>query len=208
LLPLTAVTLNKLRITDLILHPSSPQHLAIPGLNGIEFLYFDDVHNSRIMEEIIRLLTGLAHISLTRCTFVGMTDTFWPFNAPGFETMLELIEINHDMTPFLRNWNYTYLRIQGCPRFDDKILDLMGTKENEDFPYAPFVRRLVIRDSSSVSVAALRRFIESRLGLSANFHQVTITTRMQSIQLFGCVLSLSREDSAWFTANLSTFRCS
>jgi hypothetical protein len=89
LLPLATINVRDLRITDLILRPS-PQHLAIPGLGGIYSLSFDDVHNSRVTEEIIRLLTGLSDISLTRCTFGGITDTFSPFNAQVVEFWLSL----------------------------------------------------------------------------------------------------------------------
>jgi hypothetical protein len=60
------------------------------------------------MEEIIRLLDSLSYISFTHCTVGGITSL--PFRT-GQEQVLELTEINHDMRPFLRNWNYTVLRI-------------------------------------------------------------------------------------------------
>jgi hypothetical protein len=82
----------------------------------------------------------------------------------------------------------------------------MSSRENGVFNCAKCVEHLTIRNCPNFSIAALRRFVESRLKLLANTDDpwIPVTPRIQSIQVFGNVALISQADSAWFGANLKT----
>jgi hypothetical protein len=203
---LNTTDVDTLCITDIDLDPS-PHDLEIPNLAFVNTLSFEDMHDSRIMDQIIQLLYCPFYMSFkfTCCTFGSIADAFRPFNPPG-SGGLDLKKINHNIAPLLRCWNGNSLDITDCPGFNDNILDMMGSKENGTFLYAPYLQTLSIYSPPNFSVAALRRFVESRLDLPVDVEQSDpVTTRIHNIYLFSNALPVSREDKGWFVANLTGF---
>jgi hypothetical protein len=194
LLPLTTVRVQSLGVTDVAIHPS-PEEL--------------DMHDLRIMSQIIDLLGDPPQIWFTRCTFGVIADMSRDFGNDGGE--LVLAEIDRDMAPLLRLWHGHHLDVRQCPSFDDVILDMMGSEENGTFACTTHLRILNISDCPNFSVTALRRFVESRLhlpDLSYNEHgSHPIPTRVRSLHLVGNVPSISEADRAWLEANIRTFHC-
>jgi hypothetical protein len=209
LLPLTAVqSTETVRITDVVLQPSHGE-LEIPDLPWVYFLTFEDMHDPQIMDQMIHFLSDPHHISFTRCTFGGITDTSRHFGEADIGGGLRLTEINQDMASLLRHWGGHHLDIRQCQSFDDVILDVMGSQENETFACARYLRALDISDCSNFSIAALRRFVESRLclpGLSGNEHWDPVATRIRTLHLINSAPSISDADRAWFVANVPHFR--
>jgi hypothetical protein len=211
LLPLTTIShLASLRIADLVLHPS-PEPLDIPNLHLLSydgFLRLEDFHGFEVVDQILRFLDQdyPYDISFTRCTFEDITYGFNYFgdadNGAGGE--LSLVEIDHDLAPLLRLWHGHTLNITDCPRFDDALLDVMGSKENGAFNCATFLEHLRIQDCPNFSVAALRRFVESRLNLPLNHDLFNpVSPRLQRLQILGSnVPSVSQVERAWFDANV------
>jgi hypothetical protein len=208
LLPLTAVKVQSLGVTDLAIHPL-PEELDMHSLSASYFLAFEDVHDLRIMSQIIDLLGDPPQIWFTRCTFGVIADIFRDFGDDGGE--LVLAEIDQDMGPLLRLWHGHQFDVRRCPSFDDVILDMMGSEVNGTFACTTHLRILNISDCPNFSITALRRFVESRLhlaDLSDNEHWWNpIRTRVRSLHLVGNVPSISEADRAWFEGNVRTFRC-
>jgi hypothetical protein len=209
LLPLLVISqLDNLRITDLDLHPSpEPLEILNPDLLPLgEFLDLEDLHGFEVIDQIIHFRNNPFNISLIRCTFEDIMDEVDYLTDLGDEGVLRLEMINQDLTPLLRLWHGYALEIIDCPRFDDALLDAMSTEENGVFDCAAYLEDLKIRNCSNFSVAALRRFVESRLHLPVDndlWNQVT--TRVHDIQLYGNVPSMSQAEKAWFEANLIYF---
>jgi hypothetical protein len=205
LLPLTAIHIGALHLTDVVLHPS-PEDLEIPDL-AFTGLAFEDMHDPRIMDQIMHLLRAPCQIWFTCCTFGGIPDTFRHFGDASIGGSLVFTDIDQDITPLLRVWDAHNLYIKQCPGFDDTTLDTMGSEENGTFAYATYMRTLLIIDSSNFSIAALRRFVESRLHLPPdNGNQWNpIATRVQRLCLYDNVPSISEADRAWFVANVPRF---
>jgi hypothetical protein len=118
--------------------------------------------------------------------------------------LLDLATIAHDLTPVLCLWHGGFLNIADCPRFDDALLDAMSSKENGVFNCTAYVEYLKIGNCPSFSIAALRRFVDSRLDLPADNDDPwnSVTPRIRNIHLYGNVPSMSEEEQAWFDANL------
>jgi hypothetical protein len=121
--------------------------------------------------------------------------------------MLVLKEIDQDMVPLLHVCGAHELYIRQCPSFDDTILYAMGSEDNGTFACATYIRTLTIIDCSNFSIAALRRFIESRLHLPPDDLDPwnPIMTRVQHLHISGNVPSMSEADRAWFGANVAQF---
>jgi hypothetical protein len=207
LLPLTAISdLETLHITDLVLHPSHDRDVPDLELSSVDFLDLEDLHDFEVVGQIIRFLANPFHISFIRCNFEDITDEFDYFADGGNGGVLTLEKINHDLVPLLRLWNGHELNIIDCPRFDDTLLDAMGSEEDGVFYCASYLEDLEITKAPNFSVAALRRFLESRLDLPVEnddpWNQVT--PRVHSIRTFTDVPSMSRAEKAWFDANLTT----
>jgi hypothetical protein len=205
--PLYAISnLGLLRITDLDPHPS-PEPLDIPDLDPPmgEFLDLEDLHGFKVMDQIIRFLDNPFNISFTHCTFDDITDEFNYFADHG-GGVLNLEEISQDLTPLLRLWHGHSLKITDCPRFDDALLDAMSSNDNGLFNCAAYVERVNIHDCPNFSIAALRRFVESRLNLPVSNDDPWnyVIPRIQSIRCSGNVPSISSVEKAWFGANLVT----
>jgi hypothetical protein len=87
----------------------------------------------------------------------------------------------------------------------------MAIEVNGVFFCAPYVRRLSIHDCPSISVAALRRLVESKLHLPLAPEFLNdwnlISTRFESIQVSGDAPPFSPEDVAWFRDNVPHFYC-
>jgi hypothetical protein len=114
-----------------------------------------------------------------------------------------LVKIDHDLAPLLRLWHGCVLNITDCPRFDDALLGAMSSKANGVFNCAQFLERLNIQNCPNFSVAALRRFVESRLDLPFNHHVFNrVTPRIKDIQLSGNVPTVSQVEQSWFDANV------
>jgi hypothetical protein len=206
LLPLLAISnLDLLRITDLDLHPS-PEPLEIPysDLQPLgALLDLNGLHGFEVIDQIIRLRNNPDHISLIRCTFEDITDEFDYFADRGEGGILRLDMINHDLTPLLCLWHGHVLELTDCPRFDDALLEAMSTEEDGIFDCAAYLERLEIYDCSNFTVAALRRFVESRLGLPVDDLWNQDSPRVRSIRFHGNVPSMSQAEKAWFDANLT-----
>jgi hypothetical protein len=115
--------------------------------------------------------------------------------------MLNLEKIDHDLAPLLRHWHGHFLYVTDCPRFDDALLDAMSATENGVFVHLTRVANLTIKDCPNFSVAALRRFVESRLDLpDVNFLWVNVTPRIRSVRFVGNVPAMSQAEKAWFSA--------
>jgi hypothetical protein len=210
LLPLTDVDMGTVRITDVVLH-SPDEDLDILEPPRADFLTFEDMHDLQVMVQIVNLLGGPHQISFSRCSFGGIANTFRHFGAAGLGGELRLTEIEQDMAPLLRLCDAYYLEIHQCPSFDDVILDLMGSEDNGTFACATYLRTLTIRNCSNFSIAALRRFVESRLHLPGiskhdDFWQWnSIATRVRRLHLYGNIPPISVADRTWFVANVSEF---
>jgi hypothetical protein len=209
LLPLTAVRFTEtVRITDVVFH-SPHEELDILDPPRADFLFFEDMHDPQAMVQIVNLLGGPHHIWFTRCSFGGIADTFGHFGSADFGGNLMLRDIDQDMAPLLRLWDAYDLDIHQCPSFDDVILDLMGSEDNGTFACATYLRALTICNCSNFSIAALRRFVESRLHfphLSYNGDELTpMVTRVRILHLSGNIPPISEADRAWFVANVSEF---
>jgi hypothetical protein len=209
LLPLAATTgIETLRITDLVLRPS-PERLPLPDFpNDIGFLIFEELHDFRVIDEIIRLLNDPYDISLTSCTLGDATDGFWHFgDGEGIRGALTLAQMmNQDMAPLLRLWNGRDLDIIGCPSFNDVVLHLMSSMEGGAFICAKYVQQLSIQNCPNFSISALQQLVESRLDYPNDYHYHSLTpTKFDSISLQGNVPSVSQEDRAWFVGNVDIF---
>jgi hypothetical protein len=194
-----------MHIADLVLHPS-PDHIPlIRYLDSVFFFTLEDLHDPEIIEDIFFGVRDPRNFWFTRCTFGDDTDGFWEdFNCDGD---LSLTEINQDLAPLLRRWTGLTLYVSDCPRFDDIALDMMSSVENGVLTCAPHARDLTIQNCPNFSLLALRQFVQSRLHLPSDFHNFEPTpTRLQSLDVFGNVPSLSEDDRSWFTTNVPLFR--
>jgi hypothetical protein len=146
----------------------------------------------------------LYRISFTRCTFENITDGIDYFSDTFNGGELYLEKIDHDLAPLLRIWHGHSLDVTDCPRFDDTLLDVMGSKDDGVFTCATFLEHLNIQNCPNFSVAALRRFVESRLDLPLNDDPSNpVTPRIQRIRFSGNVPSVSEVEQAWFDANVT-----
>ena len=116
-------------------------------------------------------------------------------------------EIDQDMTPLLRVWHAHHLNVVRCPDFSDITLDAMSAEEDETVACAAYLRTLSINNCSNFSIAALRRFIESRLHLPPDIVDQwdPVMIPVQSLYLSGNIPSIEEEDRAWFEANVPVF---
>jgi hypothetical protein len=210
LLPLTALNIDTLCVSDVALHRS---HEAIPLLARTTCLDFEDMHDFWIMDRIIHGTHVIPAnspfcISFTRCTFAGIFNTSRHVGQAGVGGDLILAEMDKDMVPFLRVFKANELEVLRCPSFNDIVLDAMGSEENGSFPCATYIRTLSITNCLNFSVAALRRLVESRLHLPPenNDQWNPTTTRLDGLFLEGNIPLISEADSAWFVANVPTFR--
>jgi hypothetical protein len=209
LVPLASISyLETLRIVDLVLQPSpEPLNSFLHILSYGGFLFVEDFHGFEVVDQILRFLDlhNPRHLSFTRCTFEDITYGFDYFGhaVNGEEGELDLVKIGHDLAPILRLWQGCVLNITDCPRFDDALLDAMSSKENGVFNCAKFLERINIHNCTNFSVAALQRFVESRLDLPLNYDLSNpVTPRIQGIRIFGNAPSMSQVEQAWFDANL------
>jgi hypothetical protein len=205
LLPFLTPKLDKLRITDLVLHPS--HHFGFPNIHLFS-VEFEDLHSFELLHDIIGLLDEPYDISFTRCILEDITDELElnHFAAMGDGGVLKLTKIDHDLAPLLRLWRGDSLSITDCPRFDDALLDAMTFKDNEVFNCAIGVDYLTIQDCPNFSVAALRRFVESRSSHVNDIDKDLWVSPICSIQFYGNVPSMSQEEQAWFDANVNVPR--
>jgi hypothetical protein len=208
LLPLSASTeIGTICITDLVLHPS-PEYIPPFDchLTDPEFLRFEELHDFRVINEIVHLLNCPRDILLNRCTFGDPTDGFGHFeDSIRGEITLEKIA-NRDIALLLHFWSGPELRIMDCPGFNDIVLDMMSSNEGGGFICAKYVRDLWIHNCPNFSILALRRLVESRLDFPHNFDPDNPTpTKIDWIFLNGNVPSISQEDRAWFVDNVHRF---
>jgi hypothetical protein len=203
LLPLPAIAeLESLRIADLVLHPSPD--LVMPDLDFslVDFLDLEGFHDFEVVGQIIRFLNHPFHVSFSRCNFEDITDQFDHIADIGGGELI-LAKIDHDLAPLLRLWHGTFLSITDCPRFDDTVLDAMTSTENGAFNCATRVESLRIDTCPNISVAALRRFVESRLDVPVDIDNPwNHVPRISSLQFCG---TMSQGEKAWFHANVPGF---
>jgi hypothetical protein len=204
LLPLATISsIESLSITDLDLHPSPDPVTPNLNLSSVNILDLEDLHGFEVAGQIIRFLNNPLKMSIIRCTFQDITDQSTHFASIGEEGELYLEKIDHDLAPLLRLWHGYVLNITDCPRFDDTLLDAMGSKENGVFNCTAYMDHLHIHNCPNFSIAALRRFVESRLDLPVDndnpWNQVT--PRVRSVHLSGNVPSMSQAEKAWFDTN-------
>jgi hypothetical protein len=201
--PLAAIAdLQTLRILDLVLRPSpEPLDLDLGDLGSAGFLDLEDLHGFEVTGQLIHFLGNPCYISFTCCTAEDNTHAFQHFSYGDGGKVLLLNEIDHDLDPFLRIWHGYTLYIISCPRFDDFLLDKMASKENGIVMYARYMETLILHDCPNVSIAALRRLVESRLGVDVDNWNPPI----RAITLSGDVPSISQADRAWFARNSITF---
>jgi hypothetical protein len=114
--------------------------------------------------------------------------------------------MNQDISLLLHFWNGRHLDISGCPSFNDVVLHLMSSKEGGAFICAKYVQQLSIQDCPNFSIPALQQLVESRLDFPDDFDPHNPTpTKLDSINLYGNVPSISQDDRAWFVHNLVNF---
>jgi hypothetical protein len=84
-----------------------------------------------------------------------------PFNWEGWLTLRD-IEADEDLVPLLHCWHGEHLYVENCPGFNDAILNMMATVEDEEYSCAPYMGDLNIADSPNFSGAALRCLVSAR----------------------------------------------
>jgi hypothetical protein len=190
---------------DLVLRPlPEPLDLDLGGQRSGAFLDLEDLHDFEVTGQIIHFLGNPYYISFTLCTFEDITHALQHFSYGDGGRVLLLTEIDHDLAPFLRIWHGHTLYITNCPRFDDILLDKMGSKENRIFMFARYMETLRIHNCPNFSIAALRRLVEFRLGVDVDNWNPP-TRQIRAITLSGDVPSVSEADRAWFVGNSITF---
>jgi hypothetical protein len=123
------------------------------------------MHDSRVMFQMTDLI-GPRELSFIRCSFTHIAGPFTRFGSPEFGGTLLLEEINQDIAPLIRLFDGRHLTITRCPSFDDSVLGMMtGPAGNQALAWTRYLRMITLIDCPNFSIAALQRFVESRLHL-------------------------------------------
>ena len=187
--------LNILHINDVALSPGT-HHLVPHAWLRLGLLHLSDLPDFRPIDEMLQVLQDAIEVKITRCA-IGSPRSL------GYDGPLELDEIDadQDLVPLLRAWDGYNLRIRNCPCFNDTVLDMMGTK-NEDGEYvcASGAYELDISNCPNFSVAALKRLVAARLDAPPH------TGQFDWICVGGDVPVLSVEDRLWFNERVPDFR--
>jgi hypothetical protein len=198
LLPLLDTRVNTLNITDVQLN-LSPEGLPNDFQGMLQFLVFEDMHNSLIMDQINQLIDP-CEVSFIRCTFNHVAHPFRRFGSPEFGGWLILEELDQDIAPLIRLFDGYHLNITRCPSFNDSILGMMtGPAGNLALLWTRYLRSIVLTDCPNFSIAALQRFVESRMHLPFDDGGGGIEeAQIDYLHLFGNVPSMSEAERAWF----------
>jgi hypothetical protein len=186
--------LQILHINDVTLRPIAPHPvphtlLSLASLDLIDFPDFMPI------DEILHVLHDVIEIKFTRCA-LGGTRSF----SHGGLLELNEIDVDQDLVPLLRTWEGYNITIRDCPSFNDIVLDMMGSREeNGEYVCAPGAFKLLIVDCPNFSVAALKRLVAARLDAPP------YTGQFEMIEVLGDVPVLSAEDRLWFDEKVLEF---
>jgi hypothetical protein len=115
-------------------------------------LEFEDIHDFRLIVEVLRIVLGASEVKLTRCSIGAAGD----FVAKGFEVHGDLtlreIGCDQDLLPLLSGYLGSTLVIQKRPSFNGPVLDMMCISEKGKFVCAPRLAFLSIEITEHISL--------------------------------------------------------
>ena len=156
-LPLNRSNASSLCVSDVDLAPSLflewLSFLNIPNMD----IELEDLRSPITVSQLVDILGApQCSVFITGCNVTRL---------PTYEGALALmrIPVNRDLIPILRSFRGPKLSLNDCPGFHDRVLEMMI--QHSRSPCAPQVHQLDISNCPYLSVAMLKRFIETTFGI-------------------------------------------
>ncbi|TFK37414.1 hypothetical protein BDQ12DRAFT_159634 [Crucibulum laeve] len=175
---------------------------------SIYSLYIEGIAFEDIAFEIIERFFILCHmeklevIKITRCPLDGPIEI--PFTA---ETLI-LENIDSTLVSFLSDWDGTMLYVKNCTQFNDDVFALFNQFDEDGVLWPTHLRSITIEGCPNFTISALKNMVQTRVDSNGGGEPFTPDSRrVHDITLVNCEQTITPEDEAWFSANISKFYC-